>query len=306
MQQTAVSRRPRSSSMVVRNSDRTRVRGSPRAGWHVGTGERGRTVRRDRGEHVSETERDSGWSEQHAETGGWPPPAEGQRRYGPGTPPADPSAGPPQPAEADLGHTDGQAAGDDNAPGSGGRPTDQSGYAQPGQTAGGYGAPGPWGQPADQARATPSQARPPETTARQDPGASRPISPATPSQARPRAATARQDRGAGPTQPAARPGPGGSRPPARGGRSLSRPGTPSQTRPTSGAVRPTRPAGGRIRPRTGSRPSRGPRATPRTGAWAGRTLHRPRSSVRAAPGTGARLRPAAPALRPGLPSSRSR
>jgi len=40
---------------------------------------------------VSDTERDSGWSEQYAETGGWPPPAEDQRSYGPGTPPADPS-----------------------------------------------------------------------------------------------------------------------------------------------------------------------------------------------------------------------
>ncbi len=100
---------------------------------------------------MSETERDSGWSEQYAETGGWPPPAEGQRRYGPGTPPADPSADPPQPAEADLGHTDGPAVGDDNAPGSGGQPTDQAGSAQPGQTAGGYGAPRPSGQPADQA-----------------------------------------------------------------------------------------------------------------------------------------------------------
>ena len=99
---------------------------------------------------MSETERDSGWSEQYAETGGWPPPAEGQRRYGPGTPPADPSAGPPQPAEADLGHTDGEAAGDDTAPGSGDQPTDQAGYAQPDQTAGGYGAPGPWG-PSDPA-----------------------------------------------------------------------------------------------------------------------------------------------------------
>lgn len=95
---------------------------------------------------MSETERDPGWSEQYAETGGWPPPAEGQRRYGPGTPPADPSADPPQPAAADLGHTDAQAAGDDTAPGSADQPTDQAGYTQPGQTADGYGAPGPWGR----------------------------------------------------------------------------------------------------------------------------------------------------------------
>ena len=100
---------------------------------------------------MSETERDPGWSEQYAETGGWPPPAEGQRRYGPGTPPADPSAGPPQPAEADLGHTDGEAAADDTVPGPQDQPTDQAGYAQPDQTAGGYDAPRPWGPPTDQA-----------------------------------------------------------------------------------------------------------------------------------------------------------
>lgn len=100
---------------------------------------------------MSETERDPGWSEQYAETGGWPPPAEGQRRYGPGTPPADPSAGPPQPAGADLGHTDGEAAADDTVPGPQDQPNDQAGYAQPDQTAGGYDAPRPWGPPADQA-----------------------------------------------------------------------------------------------------------------------------------------------------------
>ena len=100
---------------------------------------------------MSETERDPGWSEQYAETGGWPPPAEGQRRYGPGTPPADPSAGPPRPAEADLGHTDGEAAADDTVPAPRDQPTDQAGYAQPDQIAGGYDAPRPWGPPADQA-----------------------------------------------------------------------------------------------------------------------------------------------------------
>ena len=100
---------------------------------------------------MSETERDPGWSEQYAETGGWPPPAEGQRRYGPGTPPADPSADPPPPAGPDLGHTRGQTAGDDTAPASGDQPTDQAGYTQPGQAADGYGAPGPWGPATDQA-----------------------------------------------------------------------------------------------------------------------------------------------------------
>ena len=99
---------------------------------------------------MSETERDPGWSEQYAETGGWPPPVEGQRRYGPDTPPGDPSADPPQSAEGDLGHTRGQMAGDDTAPASGDQPTEQPGHAQPGQTADGYGPPGPWGPATDQ------------------------------------------------------------------------------------------------------------------------------------------------------------
>ena len=53
---------------------------------------------------MSETEPDSGWSEQYAETGGWPPPGDGQRRYGPGAPAgdrqdaADPGADPADPA----------------------------------------------------------------------------------------------------------------------------------------------------------------------------------------------------------------
>jgi membrane associated rhomboid family serine protease len=132
---------------------------------------------------VSDTERDSGWSEQYAETGGWPPPAEDQRSYGPGTPPADPSgAVPEQPTDATTGEWSHPAApagqpegGEQTRPGrwgqqpdpavdqagQWGQPTDQAGggYAQPGQWgqptdqtgAGGYAQPGQWGPPADQA-----------------------------------------------------------------------------------------------------------------------------------------------------------
>jgi membrane associated rhomboid family serine protease len=126
---------------------------------------------------VSETERDSGWSEQYAETGGWPPPAEGQRSYGPGTPPGDPRqpAGPPTDAghaQPDHGTRTGQSGGqggsDYGGPPHWGQPTDQTGpagndyaarapWGQPadqqgpagGQASSGYGAPGQWGQPAD-------------------------------------------------------------------------------------------------------------------------------------------------------------
>jgi membrane associated rhomboid family serine protease len=73
---------------------------------------------------VSETDRESGWSEQYAETGGWPPPTAEQRRYGPGT---------PSPADAESRSTPA-----DPGPGPGPGPT-------------GYGAAGRYGQPADQA-----------------------------------------------------------------------------------------------------------------------------------------------------------
>ena len=131
---------------------------------------------------MSETERDSGWSEQYAETGGWPPPTEGQRRYGPGTSPADPSAEPVPPADqpgGGYGPSAYTSSSDDGSPGAWDRPADQQAPTvgqrpggenpwgrpiptpgqQPDQT-GGYAQPewgqpadqaGPWGQPADQA-----------------------------------------------------------------------------------------------------------------------------------------------------------
>jgi membrane associated rhomboid family serine protease len=46
-----------------------------------------------------EQQPDGGWSERYAETGGWPPPAPGQRRYGPGAPRPDS----PSPGSADPG-----------------------------------------------------------------------------------------------------------------------------------------------------------------------------------------------------------
>jgi membrane associated rhomboid family serine protease len=107
---------------------------------------------------VSDTERDSGWSEQYAETGGWPPPAEGQRSYGPGTPPADPSgAAPQQPAAGQPTRPAAPASQPDSGepapPGQWGQPTDQvtGGPTQPGRTGGGQAGsadspPGPWGQ----------------------------------------------------------------------------------------------------------------------------------------------------------------
>jgi len=117
---------------------------------------------------VSDTERDSGWSEQYAETGGWPPPAEDQRSYGPGTPPADHSgAAPEQPTDPTAGQWSHPAApagqpdgGGQTRPGLGsGQPADGGGQARPGQWgqptdqtgAGGYAQPGHWGPPADQA-----------------------------------------------------------------------------------------------------------------------------------------------------------
>jgi membrane associated rhomboid family serine protease len=113
---------------------------------------------------VSDTERDSGWSEQYAETGGWPPPAEGQRSYGPGTPPGDPAgAAPQQPADPTTGQWAQPAeaasqpdSGEPARPGQWGDPAD-SDHAQRGpwgppadQAASGHAQPGPWGPPADQ------------------------------------------------------------------------------------------------------------------------------------------------------------
>ena len=115
---------------------------------------------------MSDTERDSGWSEQYAETGGWPPPAEDQRSYGPGTPPADPSgAAPQQPADPIAGQRAQPAApasqpdpGESARPGQGGQPADQigGGQAQPGRSGGGQagsadGQSGHWGQQPDPA-----------------------------------------------------------------------------------------------------------------------------------------------------------
>lgn len=109
---------------------------------------------------MSDTERDSGWSEQYAETGGWPPPAEDQRSYGPGTPPADPSgAVPEQPADPTTGEWSQPAApagrpdsGGQARPGQWGQPADSGGQTQPGQAGGQAGSPpGRWGQQPDPA-----------------------------------------------------------------------------------------------------------------------------------------------------------
>ena len=112
---------------------------------------------------MSDTERDSGWSEQYAETGGWPPPAEDQRSYGPGTPPADPSgAAPEQPTDATAGQWSHPAApagqpdgGGQARPGQGGQPADSGGQTQLGQAGGQAGSagspPGRWGQQPDPA-----------------------------------------------------------------------------------------------------------------------------------------------------------
>jgi membrane associated rhomboid family serine protease len=120
--------------------------------------------------HVSDGQTGSGWSEQYAETGGWPPPAAGQSPYGPGTtPPADdPAGGPDDGAGPDGGRTTswapGAAAGS-TATGRSRQPADPTGtgsYGAPGQTGtggygaggqtgtGGYGPAGQWIQPADQ------------------------------------------------------------------------------------------------------------------------------------------------------------
>jgi membrane associated rhomboid family serine protease len=128
------------------------------------------------------SERDSGWSEQYAETGGWPPPAAGQRRYGPGTPPADATAatGPADAAgsaedgsgeDARWGQPAAEPAPDHGRPsqletgghGHGGGPWDppathrEAGppYQAGGQPTGGYGEPDQWGRPAGQAETGP-------------------------------------------------------------------------------------------------------------------------------------------------------
>jgi len=117
---------------------------------------------------VSETERDPGWSEQYAETGGWPPPAEGQRSYGPGGPPADPSsAATAQPTEQtgptagrpSSGSTHQSDTGGYAQPGQWGQPADRSagGYPQPGQTRGDSRRSGQWGQPGDRTGGAPGQ-----------------------------------------------------------------------------------------------------------------------------------------------------
>ena len=109
---------------------------------------------------MSDTERDSGWSEQYAETGGWPPPAEDQRSYGPGTPPADHSgAAPEQPTDPTAGQWSHPAApagqpdgGGQTRPGQWGQPADSGGQTQPGQAGGQAGSPpGRWGQQPDPA-----------------------------------------------------------------------------------------------------------------------------------------------------------
>jgi len=97
---------------------------------------------------VSETERDSGWSEQYAETGGWPPPAEDQRSYGPGAPPDDPSASADEPTQR-TGPADAAGQWSDRpcqwAPTNGNARPEQPND----QAADGDDAPGPWGQSAD-------------------------------------------------------------------------------------------------------------------------------------------------------------
>jgi membrane associated rhomboid family serine protease len=99
--------------------------------------------------HVSDgqTGQDSDWSERHAETGGWPPPAADQRRYEPG----------PHQAAGEAGRT-GADGTDDGTPPWVTRPADQAG---PTPYGGGPGVPPAqwtqsdpapqWGQPANQA-----------------------------------------------------------------------------------------------------------------------------------------------------------
>ena len=115
---------------------------------------------------MSDTERDSGWSEQYAETGGWPPPAEDQRSYGPGTPPADPSgAAPEQPTDPTAGQWSHPAA-------PAGQP-DGGGQAPPGQRAA--------SRPTAAAKPSPDRraARPAAPAARPGGGASSPTPPSS-------------------------------------------------------------------------------------------------------------------------------
>jgi membrane associated rhomboid family serine protease len=156
---------------------------------------------------VSDTERDSGWSEQYAETGGWPPPAEGQRSYGPGTPPADPSgAAPEQPTDPTAGRWSHPAApagqpdsGRQAPPGQRGQPADGGGQIQAGQAGGQAGRAGSppgrwgadqatgWGAPTNQAE-TASYGQPAEAWAPGDPAYGRlgKQTPPPPPQQRPR------------------------------------------------------------------------------------------------------------------------
>ena len=146
---------------------------------------------------MSETERDSGWSEQYAETGGWPPPAEGQHSYGPGTPPADPSgATPQQPADPTAGQWAKPAApagepdsGEPARPGPWGPPTDRAGggYATPGQSGAAADQVSQWGTPTNQAE-TGSYGQPAEAWAPGDPAYGRlgKQTPPPPPQQRPR------------------------------------------------------------------------------------------------------------------------
>jgi membrane associated rhomboid family serine protease len=102
---------------------------------------------------VSETERDSGWSEQYAATGGWPPPAEGQRRYGPGPAPDQQSAA--DPARPAPDRTAGSTQGQPGTSGYAGQPTEDAGSTtgQWGQT----GTSGYAGQPTEDAGSTTGQ-----------------------------------------------------------------------------------------------------------------------------------------------------
>ena len=106
-----------------------------------------------------QTGQDADWSDRHAETGGWPPPAPDQRRYGPGTPgagaPSDPTAPPGGGWDRATGPASGgpwdQPANDPET--RWGQPADQRGQPadQRGQPADQRGQPATqWGQPADQ------------------------------------------------------------------------------------------------------------------------------------------------------------
>ncbi len=123
---------------------------------------------------MSETERDSGWSEQYAETGGWPPPAADQRRYDPGatslpaTPPpaaADPAAAHPAaavPAAADPADPAGAGHQAIGQPEPLGQPTDAGRWTS-------------WGQPANPANpATPAEPGPANQRTQAGPGGAGP------------------------------------------------------------------------------------------------------------------------------------